>query len=174
MLFVPLLLAFLSVRKSKRLTDWLLLTTVFIIGQQIAPSPPATALPGNAVYRINSRCEEVLPRHHYILSVGPQLFYLNNHYTDTLYRPGDSLHFHARIVPFHEQANPGEFSYARYLRQKKVYSQLIPKTAVTQKGRSNDLGSFFLPPARKINGQDLPVDAGHHLPPIDECPLPGV
>ena len=110
---------------------------------QITPTSPATALPENSVYRINSRCEEILPRRHYILSVGPKLFYLNNYHTDTLYRPGDSLHFLARIIPFREQANPGEFSYARYLKQKKVYSQLIPLTAVIQKDHSDNIGSFF-------------------------------
>lgn len=85
----------------------------------------------------------MLPRRHYILSVGTQRFYLNNYHTDTLYRPGDSLHFHARIVPFRTRTNPGEFSYAHYLRQKKVYSQFIPQTAITQKGRSDNIGSFF-------------------------------
>lgn len=141
-LSVPFLLAFLCARKFKRTADWLLVLTIFLTGQQVSfiPHPESSQ---NTTYLLNSRCEEILPRHHYILSVGQQKFYLNNYYTDTLYRPGDSLTFCARIIPFSEHANPGEFSYAQYLRQKNVYCQVIPSSEITHAGYSHNLPSFF-------------------------------
>lgn len=116
--------------------------SVFAIGQQLSPRPPSE-YSEHTPYLINGRCEEVLPRHHYILSSGKQRFYLNNYYTDTLYGPGDSLSFCARIAVLHNRVNPGEFSYNRYLRQKQVYCQAIPLTPIIQKGHSEDITSFF-------------------------------
>ena len=78
---------------------------------------------------IRDRCNEILPHHNLILSVSNQNYYLSHFYTDTIYMPGDSLHFNARILPFRQNANPGEFSYARYLKQKTfffIYYRLVP------------------------------------------------
>lgn len=138
-LFIP---AFFCIRKFKLLTDLLLLIFIFITGFQIS-SYTIPEYVQDSAYLINSRCEEILPRHHYILSAGQQKFYLNNHNTDTLYHPGDSLIFCARIIPFNTHVNPGEFSYAHYLKQKKVFCQVIPLTPVIQKGHSHDISSFF-------------------------------
>ncbi|MDE6450900.1 MAG: ComEC family competence protein [Odoribacter sp.] len=148
-LFVPFTLACLCVRKFKLATDCLLLISIFAIGQELS-SHTIPEYSKNVPYRIKSRCEEILPRHHYILSAGQQKFYLNNSYTDTLYSPGDSLSFYARITIFHNRVNPGEFNYAHYLRQKKVYCQVFPLTPIVQKGHSEDIASFFYHCRRKL------------------------
>ena len=57
--------------------------------------------------------------------------------------PGDSLHFNARILPFRQNANPGEFSYARYLKQKNVFFHLLPVSPIRQNGHSDDLYTVF-------------------------------
>ena len=146
---IPLFLAFFTINKFRLLTDLLLISCIFFIGIEISFHSVSTYSPNNT-YLIRSRCQEILTNHHYILSIGEQLFYLNNHYTDTLYSPGDSLAFYANIFPFKHQSNPGEFSYAHYLKQKQIFHQLIPISSIQKIGFSHDIPSFFYQLREKI------------------------
>lgn len=140
--YTSLVLALLFFKISKNLTDILLLSLLFYVGWLI-PSHPLQVFEKEAIYPIYSRCEEKLPHNNYILSVHQQRFYLSNLYTDTTYQIGDSLLFYSRISPLHQHTNPGEFSYARYLKQKNVYNQLIPYTKIESNGHSHNVVSFF-------------------------------
>lgn len=124
------------------MTDFLLLLAVFYIGTLIN-SPLKRDFNENTVYSIHSCCKEELPHQNYILSAYHQDFYLSNFYTDTSYHIGDSLIFYARICSLQQNSNPGEFSYTRYLKQKKVYYRLIPVSPIQQIGFSRNLHSVF-------------------------------
>lgn len=141
-LFITLILALLCARKFWLSADLFLLGSIFMVGLHIS-SPSVPNYSSDTLYLIKSRCEEVLPHQHYVLSIGQQKVYLNHYFTDTIYQPGDSLTFCARIVPFTYHANPGEFSYARYLKQKKVYCQVLPFTSIIPSGHSHDFYSLF-------------------------------
>ena len=119
-----------------------LIVTVLNYGFVISAPPLFTPFP-DKIYRIDGRCNEILPHHNLILSVSNQNYYLSHFYTDTIYMPGDSLHFNARILPFRQNANPGEFSYARYLKQKNVFFHLLPVSPIRQNGHSDDLYTVF-------------------------------
>lgn len=152
--FIPYLFLFLTGCKlifkiSGSLSDILLLTGIFCCGLYLS-TPPVLQPDSAEIYYIRSRCEEKLPHDNYILSACNQKFYLSHYYTDTNYRPGDSLAFYSRILPVHENNNPGEFSYARYLKQKEVFYRLHPVSPITRSGHSRDVYSFF---------QDLRQDA---------------
>ena len=109
----------------------------------VISSSPGFNYSPDSVYLIESRCIEKLPHHNYILSAYHQKFYLNHFYTDMNYDPGDSLTFCARIIPLTNRSNPGEFSYAEYLKQKEVHHQLIPCTEIRKNGYSHNIYSFF-------------------------------
>lgn len=143
-LLLSLLLALCTsfIWQARHLTDLLLLFIVFCCGQQIsAERQPVPDV--NAVYYLKSRCEEELTHRNYILSSGNQKFYLSSFYTDTLYQPGDSLYFYTRISSLSENSDPGEFSYARYLKHKKVHLRLLPVTEIRQHGHSGSVRFFF-------------------------------
>lgn len=128
--FIGLFLVLLSFifQLSPGWKELFLIATVLSYGFVISAPPLFTPFP-DKIYRIDGRCNEILPHHNLILSVSNQNYYLSHFYTDTIYTPGDSLHFNARILPFRQNANPGEFSYARYLKQKNVffiYYRLVP------------------------------------------------
>lgn len=129
-------------RVPGHLSDILLLFCVFCCGSIIS-SPPILHPDPTAIYTIRSRCEEKLPHNNYILSACNQKFYLSHYYTDTNYRSGDSLIFHSRILPVKENSNPGEFSYARYLKQRGVFYRLQPTSPIVQSGHSRDIYSLF-------------------------------
>lgn len=75
--------------------------------------------------------------------MGGQRFYLSRYHTDSSYHLGDSLTFYGRITPLNDRSNPGEFSYTHYLKQKNVRFQLIPETAITLSGHSDNIRSLF-------------------------------
>lgn len=126
----------------KNVSDAALLLAVFVCGallvQKDVPQPDTAA-----TYRIEGVCKERLSRHNYILSRHGQRLYLNNPDTTTLYHPGDSLLFCGKIHPLTDNANTGEFSYSRYLRQKGVRFKAVPLTSVEKTGRSHNLLTRF-------------------------------
>lgn len=142
--FIGLFLVLLSFifQLSPGWKELFLIVTVLSYGFVISAPPLFTPFP-DKIYRIDGRCNEILPHHNLILSVSNQNYYLSHFYTDTIYMPGDSLHFNARILPFRQNANPGEFSYARYLKQKNVFFHLLPVSPIRQNGHSDDLYTVF-------------------------------
>lgn len=140
--YVFVALAILSHCISRHLTDWFLLLAFYCVGVQISASESPNYVKGT-VYCIRSRCTEELPGNHYILSALGQNFYLSHYNTDTVYHMGDSLTFYARISPLYSASNPGEYSYANYLKQKKVFHQLLPCSSIKRTGYSHDVRSFF-------------------------------
>ena len=142
--FIGLFLVLLSFifQFSPGWKELFLIVTVLNYGFVISAPPLFTPFP-DKIYRIDGRCNEILPHHNLILSVSNQNYYLSHFYTDTIYMPGDSLHFNARILPFRQNANPGEFSYARYLKQKNVFFHLLPVSPIRQNGHSDDLYTVF-------------------------------
>lgn len=140
--YLLLCFTFLSAKYYRKATDTTILLTLFSTGLLISGTPPLPVQSG-CLYPIRARCVEVLPHRNYILSLEEHRFYLSHFYTDTTYRPGDSLSFYARIYPLEELSNPEEFSYGRYLKQKKVYNKLIPYTPVRHTGHSDNIRSVF-------------------------------
>ena len=142
--FIGLFLVLLSFifQLSPGWKELFLIVTVLSYGFVISAPPLFTPFP-DKIYRIDGRCNEILPHHNLILSVSNQNYYLSHFYTDTIYTSGDSLHFNARILPFRQNANPGEFSYARYLKQKNVFFHLLPVSPIRQNGHSDDLYTVF-------------------------------
>ena len=142
--FIGLFLVLLSFifQLSPGWKELFLIVTVLNYGFVISAPPLFTPFP-DKIYRIDGRCNEILPHHNLILSVSNQNYYLSHFYTDTIYTSGDSLHFNARILPFRQNANPGEFSYARYLKQKNVFFHLLPVSPIRQNGHSDDLYTVF-------------------------------
>ena len=134
--------ALLLSKKYRFVADFLLLIAVFYLGWQISIQPDIH-YNKNTLYLLRCRCEEQLSHNNYILSSQRQRFYLNHFYINTNYSPGDSLIFHARISPVFQNANPGEFDFAQYLKQKTVYHQVIPCTEIQQRGHSHTIGSLF-------------------------------
>lgn len=124
------------------LTDILLVSAFFFVG--LTRSSHSTFnYTLESVYLVQSRCIEELPRNQYIVSAYDQKFYLSNYYTDTNYGVGDSLTFCARISHLSANTNPGEFSYAEYLKQKEVHYQFIPCSEIRKNGHSDPIYSFF-------------------------------
>ncbi|MEG2554758.1 MAG: ComEC/Rec2 family competence protein [Odoribacter sp.] len=123
--------------------DLCFLFTLFCCGQLVSSVPSFLPNP-ETVYFLKSRCEEQLPHHNYILSVGGQKFYLSRFYVDRMeLQPGDSLCFRSKLFPLLENANPGEFSYARYLKQQGVRARVVPVTDLERTGHSHTIYSFF-------------------------------
>ena len=123
-------------------TDILLLATIFYIGNTTSRHTPQTYEP-ESVYWLEARCEEELNGNNYILSANGDRFYLSRFYIDTTYHAGDSLSFYTRILPFRHNANPYEFSYARYMEQQGVHHRLRPLSPPEPTGKSHTVASFF-------------------------------
>ncbi len=119
-----------------------ILLCLFTAGLQTT-TPPAFYPEHHRLYLIRARCEEILPRNNYILSMEGLRFYLSSYYTDSSYRLGDSLTFYSRILLRTDRSNPGEFSYTHYLKQKNVRHQLIPQSRITQSGHAHNIRSVF-------------------------------
>lgn len=136
------LIALCCLSKYKLLADIVLLLVIFYIGWYIA-RPPLVHVEKDSIYLIHSRCEEELPHNNYILSIRRHNFYLSGYHQNFRFHCGDSLTFYARIVVLRENSNPGEFSYSRYLKQKKVYHQFIPQTDIQKNGRVLNANSIF-------------------------------
>ena len=141
-LLFTLCLALICTKKFHLSADLLLLLVTFEIGLRL-PVSPTHAYTENAIYFLRSRCTEKLPHNNYILTTAGQRFYLSNYNTDTTYHLGDSLTCHATIIPLRNNVNPGEFSYSRYLKQKNVYYQIIPRSTICQSGRLSTVRSVF-------------------------------
>lgn len=141
-LLFTLCLALICAKKFHLSADLLLLLVTFEIGLQL-PVSPTHAYTENNIYFLHSRCTEKLPHNNYILTAAGQRFYLSNYNTDTTYHLGDSLACYATIIPLHNNVNPGEFSYSRYLKQKNVYYQIIPRSTICQSGHLSTVRSVF-------------------------------
>ena len=144
LLYACLLLSFLALAFSisGKITDFLLLTGIFSCGSFLSAPDNFRPAPDH-LYEIKGRCQEVLSGNHYILSSHNRSLYLNHYYTDTLYNSGDSLCFYAYIRPLKQLENPGEFSYARYLKQKNTVFQVVPVTDIHRIVFSENIGSYF-------------------------------
>lgn len=120
-----------------------LLGSILSCGLVISAPTPSPTDP-TACYDIRARCDEILPHHNYLLSIGNQRYYLSHFYTDSaIYAIGDSLYFPAQILPLKENANPGEFNHARYLKPKNVTHRLIPLATPHPQGHSDNLYTYF-------------------------------
>lgn len=78
-----------------------------------------------------------------MLSIGRQRYCLNAGGAEVSCVPGDSLHFYAQFYPLYPNQHPGEFDFSRYLQQKQVHAQMVPVTAIEQKGHSRRLLFLF-------------------------------
>lgn len=136
------LLSLFILKRYPRLSELFIFVCVFATGLQTA-TPPAFRPERNSLYLVRARCEEILSRNNYILSMEGQRFYLSSYHTDSSYRLGDSLTFYSRIHLLTDRSNPGEFSYTRYLKQKNVRHQLTPRTGITLSGHSDNIRSLF-------------------------------
>lgn len=129
-------------RRFKSCCDLFLLSTIFTLGSLLSrqePLPVSSAV----TYQMHLRCEESLPQGNYILSGHSTRLFLSRFHTMHSLRPGDSLHFQARILPLPENSNPGEFSYTHYLQQKDVYYKVIPSSDLVRNGHSRSIRSVF-------------------------------
>lgn len=97
----------------------------------------------SAIYEVKFRCEEEIPSHNYILEIQGERIFLSQYDTDTLFRPGDSLLVRGRIIPIPGNANPGEFSFNQYLKQKGIHYKIIPSTPIQITGNSSSVRSVF-------------------------------
>lgn len=97
----------------------------------------------NEIYYIRARCEEVLPSSNYLLAAKDTKIFLSRYQTDTTFRYGDSLSFCTYLRPLRENANIGEFSYSRYLKQKGVSCQAFPQTPIRICGKTRNMYTFF-------------------------------
>ncbi len=136
------LLSLFTFKRYPHLAEIAILACLFAAGLQTATTPTFHPEP-NSLYLIRARCEEVLSRNNYILSMEGQRFYLSRYHTDSSYRLGDSLTFYSRIRLLTDRSNPGEFNYTRYLKQKNVRHQLLPQTGITLSGHSDNIRSLF-------------------------------
>lgn len=123
------------------ITEFFLLCTVFSIGLTISCHEAIPTSPG--INPIRCRCEERLAHNSYIVSSDKCRFYLSSFYTDTIYHPGDSLAFNARLYPLATTSNIGEFDYSRYLHQKNTRYKIIPQTPIRKIGHSRTLRTSF-------------------------------
>lgn len=134
--------AILCFKTYRSIADIFLLFVIVYIGWQISLHT-WTDYDKNNLYLLHCRCEEKLTHNNYILSTRHQKFFLSHFHTNTQYRIGDSLVFCAHILPVHKSTNPGEFDFARYLKQKEVYHQVVPFSDIQLKGHSHTLLSVF-------------------------------
>ena len=88
--FIGLFLVLLSFifQLSPGWKELFLIVTVLSYGFVISAPPLFTPFP-DKIYRIDGRCNEILPHHNLILSVSNQNYYLSHFYTDTIYTSGD-------------------------------------------------------------------------------------
>lgn len=127
---------------SRTGTDVCLFITFFCLGNIITPKASLHHLPDIPIL-METRCEKVLSSNNYILSARGSQFYLSSYHADSIYQPGDSLVFYARIFSFQNNANPHEFSYSQYMQQQSVYHWLQPTSRIQKTGYSTNLHSFF-------------------------------
>lgn len=120
------------------LCDLSLLISMILLGAYISIPPSFSASP-DKIYPISCRCEERVASGNYILSMGPQRFYLRKSYTDSLYSPGDSLHFYARFYPFGQHPHPETTGWNQYVKQKNLAAQLVPVSEIEQRGHARTL-----------------------------------
>ncbi len=141
---VPILLipAIARQRKISCEADLYLLLAFFSLGNSISQSE-SVHFDAEKVWQVHARCEEELSGRNYILTWGGERIFLNRFDADTLYRIGDSLAFHAKVLPLQFQENPQEFSYARYLERQGVTYRFQPTGPIVKTGHSKNWRSFF-------------------------------
>lgn len=129
-------------RNISMATDICLLLAFFSLSNTLAQSTPYH-FDAEKIWHVDARCEEELSGKNYILNWRGERIFLNRFDADTLYRMGDSLTFHARILPLQFRDNPQEFSYARYLEKRGVTHHFHPIGPIQKNGHSEDWRSFF-------------------------------
>lgn len=129
-------------RKISMTTDICLLLAFFSLSNTLAQSN-THHFDAEKIWQIHARCEEELSGKNYILNWGGERIFLNRFDADSSYRIGDSLAFHARILPLRFHDNPQEFNYARYLEKQGISYRFQPISPISKTGHSENWRSFF-------------------------------
>lgn len=141
-LFFAIGIAVFCCKRYGLLADIALLSAIFCVGWLIAVRP-SFPFEQNRLYLLHCRCEEKLSKNNYILSVHHRRLYLSHFYADDLYRIGDSLSFTAYLSPVRTDGDFGESGFARYLKQKEVFAQVLPRGGIRKIGHVRTLRAVF-------------------------------